>query len=155
MEAERQAAAMLLKKGVPVQIVAPFFLRIFRRKTIRFTLIFPTLYTLLRISREYLKITQDCTAELTTQQAMQVMNTDGKRVAKIVAIALLNRSYLLWLSGWLGNRLSKHLYPEDVLQLYELVVVHGGLEDFLNTIRLIHQTRITKPMNLSPIEKGS
>lgn len=146
---------MLLRKGVPVQIVAPFFLRIFRRKTIRFTLTFPTLYTLLRISREYLKITQECKAELTTQQAMQVMNTDGKRVAKIVAIALLNRSWLLWLSGWLGNRLSKRLRPEDVLQLYELVVVHGGLEDFLSTIRLIHQTRVTKPMNLSPNEKGS
>lgn len=155
MEAERQAAAMLLKKGVPVQIVAPFLLRLFGRKTIRFTLTFPTLNTLLRVSREYLKITQDCTAELTTQQAMQLINTDGKRVAKIVAMALLNRSWLLWLSGWLGNRLSKRLYPEDVLQLYELVVVHGGLEDFLSTIRLIHQTRITKPMNLSPNEKGS
>lgn len=155
MEAEQQAATILLNKGVPVQVVAPFFLRLFRRKKINLILTFPTLHTLLRISREYLKITQDCTAELTTQQAMQAMNTDGKRVAKIVAIALLNRSWLLWLGGWLGRRLSKRLRTEDILQLYELIVIHGGLEDFLNTIRLIHQTRITKPMNLSPNERES
>lgn len=155
MESEKQAAAMLLEKGVPVQIVAPFLLRVLlRKKTLNFSLTLPTLHTLLCISHEYVQL-QDGTKELNAWQAMQLLSQDGKRVRKMVAMALLNRSRLLWLSGWLGRQLSKSLTGEDILQLYQLIVVHGGLEDFLNTIRLIHQTRITKPMNLSPNEKGS
>ncbi len=155
MNAERQATQMLLEKGVPVQIVAPFFLRIFGKKSLSFTLTLPTLYTLMQIADECLKIEQDVTAELNTHEAMKLLANDGKRVRKIVAMALLNSSKWLWLSGWLGKQLSKCLKSEDMLQLYQLIVLHGGLEDFLNTIRLIRQTRITKPMNLSPNETGS
>ncbi len=155
MDAERQATQMLLEKGVPVQIVAPFFLRIFGKKSLSFSLTLPTLNTLLKIAHEYLKIGQEVASELNTQEGMQLLANDGKKVRKIVALALLNNSKLFWLSGWIGKQLSKALKPEDMLHLYQLIVVHGGLEDFLNTIRLIHQTRITKPMNLSPNEMGS
>ncbi len=120
-----------------------------------FHLTLPSLYTLMRIAYEYLKIEQDVTSELNTKQAMQLLANDGKKVRKIVALALLNNSKLFFLSGWLGKQLSKALKSEDMLHLYQLVVVHGGLEDFLTTIRLIHQTRMTKPMNLSPSERES
>lgn len=139
---------MLLKRGVPVQVSAPLFLRCFGKKRINYSLQLPKFNTLLRIAEMYLNLDIDASKTKTVNEAIALMRLSGKSVAKIIAIALLNGKRQ-WSIKWLAKRLSKSLTSEQMYYLFTLIVVHGGIEDFMSTIRLIEKTRITKPMNLS------
>ena len=154
MNAEKQAAIMLLKKGVALQIKAPFFFRIFGKKRIGLKLRLPTLHTLLCIAEEYLSVGVDVERELSLREALEITLISGRMASRVVAMAMINKASLLWLTGLLGRQLRKSLMAEELKYLYHLTVVYGGVEDFIATIRLIQKTRITKP-NLSQREKGS
>ena len=154
MNAEKQVPIMLLKRGVAVQIKAPFFFRLFGKKRMTLKLRLPTLHTLLCIAEEYLAVGVDADKELNLKEALEITLISGRMASRVVAMALINRSVLLWLTGLLGRLLRKNLTAEELKHLYHLVVVYGGVEDFISTIRLVEKTRITKPTDLSR-HKGS
>ncbi len=146
---------MLLKRGVPVQVKAPFFLRLFGKKRITLKLTLPTLHTLLCIAEEYLATGVDVDKELSLKEALEITLISGRMASRVVAMAIINKASLLWLCGLLAGVLRKSLTAESLKYLYHLIVVYGGVSDFIATIRLVQKTRITKPTDLSREEKGS
>ena len=73
----------------------------------------------------------------------------------IIAIAILNDPKKMWMYKIFSRFLSTSLQQEEINYLFHLLVIYGGVEDFINTIRLMETMKITKPMNLSPEEKMS
>lgn len=147
---EFQSANLLLKKGVRIQLLAPF-LWIFKRKK-SLVLTAPTLETLLKVARLYLTI-PPVGKEVGTTEAMGVMALHGKTVSLILAVTLRNGK-----EGWQTRRLAralrKSLSAEEIFYLFQLIVIHGGVQDFIATIRYIGQRRITAPI-LSQNEETS
>ncbi|HAY3590656.1 hypothetical protein CMU23_01400 [Elizabethkingia anophelis] len=149
---EKKAAEILLKRGVKVPVTAPLFLRIFRKKTISLIITSPTSNTYLRISHKFLKMDVNPDRDIDLKEAYEVYVKHGKKESEILALALLNSFFLYWLhkpfAWWLRCKITE----AEINYLYQLIVVYGGIQDFINTIRIIHSTRMTKPMNLSQKE---
>lgn len=152
---EKRAAGLLLKRGVKVQILAPLFFRLFRKKTIDLTITAPTTNTLLKIAHTYLSMGIGKTDELTVPEAFSILKNHSKGMTDIIAICILNSPKKMWLKGILSRLLANRLTQDHINYLFHLIVVYGGVEGFINTIRLVETTMITKPMNLSPEEKMS
>lgn len=156
IDIEKLAPDLLLKRGVPVPVTAPLFLRIFRKKTIKLVLFHPTGLTLLKIASKYLSMGVINDKDLSLPEAVKAYADHGKKVHQIVALGFLNSPYLNWLHKPLAWWLRRKLTEQHFLFLFNLLITHGGVEDFIATIRLIRKTRITKPMiNPSPKEKTS
>lgn len=152
---EKRAANLLLKKGVKVSITAPLFLRLLGKKNIELVITAPTIHTLLLISDKFLSMRINTKNEFTITEAFAIYKFYGKTMAEIVAIAILNSPKKMWRMKFLAKHLIKTLKPKELNYLFTLIIANGGIEDFINTIRLTETMRITKPMNLSPEEKMS
>lgn len=152
---EKRAADILLKRGVKVTIKAPLFLRWFGKKTIALVVQAPTLYTLIRIAEESLRIDVELEKEIQLNNAISVVNEHGITLSRIVALAVLNNPRKQWRVGLLSRYLLRNIDVKELFYLYQLILLYGGYEDFINTIRFTQTTRITKPMNLSQQEKRS
>lgn len=152
---ELQAARLLLKKGVLVPIVAPLLFRFFGIKTFKFTVKAPTAFQLLRIAELYLQMNVSTTTEMKATEVMRIYSKHHDKMAKIIAISMLKSTAKNWQINWLAKRLFRSVTQEDLNHIFRLLILHGGVQDFMNTIKLIEGTRITKPMNLSPKEETS
>ncbi|HLS12223.1 MAG TPA: hypothetical protein VK050_08675 [Flavobacteriaceae bacterium] len=151
---EKLAPQMLLKRGVKVNVRAPLFLRIFGKKELALTMYQPTARTLLKIANVYLKLTTiEDDGKLTS--LLKHYTKHSKKVHRVVSLGFLNSPRKMWRTNILAWYLARTLTEQHFLYLFQLLILHGGVEDFLSTIRLIEQTRITKPMNLSQERKTS
>ena len=152
---EQKAAKILLKRGVNVPVTAPLFLRILGKKRITLEVKAPTTNMLLKIADKFLDMGLDNVNDVSLIDGVKLLKTHGKKVSEVIALCILNHPKKVWrhkiLARFLGNRLGM----DEQLMLFQLIMVQGGVQDFINTIRLIMETRITKPMNLSPTEKMS
>lgn len=155
IDKEKRAASLLLKRGVKVQVLAPLFFRLFRKKTIDFTITAPTTNTLLEIAHCYLSMGIKKTDDLSIPEAFTLLKDHSKAMTDIIAIAILNDPKKMWMKKILSWFLSIRLTQDNINYLFHLIVLYGGVEDFISTIRLVETTMITKPMNLSPEEKMS
>ncbi|AGC39520.1 hypothetical protein JSO53_04235 [Riemerella anatipestifer] len=153
---EIKAAKLLLKRGVELMLPAPFFLRLFGKKQIKLTLKTPCLESQLAVSEAFLQtgifLKED---EISMQKALEILSNHGVRISEIIAMAIQNETRINWRIRRLAKRLRKNINTEEMSYLFSLLVAFSGVHDFTNTIRLIQETRITKPMNLSPTEKTS
>lgn len=153
-QTEKQVANMLLERGVKVQIKAPLFFRIFGKKKRELVLKEPKLSTLVAICVESLDFDFNLEKDYNLKEAAEVVAVDGKRMARLLALGIFGE-----ISNGRLNRLSKRLLADlsakQLFYLYQLIMVHGGVQDFMNTIRYTLETRITKPMNLSQEPKRS
>ncbi|MCD5969552.1 hypothetical protein LPQ39_09760, partial [Riemerella anatipestifer] len=93
--------------------------------------------------------------EISMQKALEILSNHGVRITEIIAMAIRNETKIKWKVRWLAKRLRQTINTEEMSYLFSLLVAFSGVQDFTNTIRLIQETRITKPMNLSPTEKTS
>lgn len=85
------------------------------------------------------------------KEAFELVKKHGVKMSHMVALGVhtvVPKRILAWL---LRRQLTQH----EISYLFHLIIVYGGIEDFINTIRLAEATRITKPMNLSPAEEMS
>ncbi|MFJ1412497.1 hypothetical protein [Capnocytophaga canimorsus] len=151
MEAEKQVVDLLLKRGVQVQVTAPLFAFFRQKKTL--ILGVPTCETLLHIAGEFLKM-EEIPNEITLNEAVKKVARDSRRLARIVALAVLNNPFSFRKTERLAKLLHKTLTQEQLSYLYSVIMTQSGVEYFISTIRYIGQTRITKPM-LSQQEKTS
>ncbi|AFR36548.1 hypothetical protein [Riemerella anatipestifer] len=153
---EIKAAKLLLKRGVELMLPAPFFLRLFGKKQIKLTLKTPCLESQLAVSEAFLQtgifLKED---EISMQKALEILSNHGVRISEIIAMAIQNETRINWRVRRLAKRLRQTINTEEMSYLFSLLVAFSGVQDFTNTIRLIQETRITKPMNLSPTEKTS
>ncbi len=106
--------------------------------------------TLLRVADLYLDMGIENTGEMAMPEAFALVKDHGKNMSRCVALCVNERWYRP-----LARLLLKKLTAAEINYLFTLVILYGGVEDFINTIRSIEETRITKPMNLSPNEQTS
>lgn len=144
---ERLAAENLLQRGVKVKIVAPWFIRWFK-KTVTLRLTSPFEGTLLRVSAYYLSagIKDHKLDDITIEESLLLMSVHGKAISKAVACALLNGYWsgklftkpLAWYLRW-------HLKPREMFALTSALLIYGGAGDFMNTTRLVRKMKTTAP----------
>lgn len=154
---EELTADAILENGVKVQVKAPFFLRLFRKKYISLKIYQPTMGNKLRINRLYIKmgIAPEALESCTQQTADALMIQHSHTLLRIVGIALCNGFIMPWLlNRLLAFWLKWKLTPKEVCALAQVLVVFSGTSHFMNTIRLIRETMITSP-NLSQQAQGS
>ncbi len=146
---EKQAAELLLKRGVKVPVTAPLLFRLFRKRIITLVVKSPTVLTYLKVAHKFLEMEVDPDRDIELKEAFEVYAKHGKKESEIIALCLLNNRFLYWfhkpLAWWLRGKVTE----TESNYLYQLIVVYGGVQDFINTIRLIKTTRMTAPMNLS------
>ena len=155
MATEKKAANILLKRGVNVPVTAPLFLRLFGKKTINLVVSAPTTYILISIAEKYLSMRIENTKDLTLPESFILLKNHAKTMSEIVSVCILNNEKKLWRHKFLASFIRKRLTAEELSYLFHLIIIYGGVEDFINTIRLMEAVRITKLMNLSPEEKMS
>ena len=173
-EAEKQELNRLIGKGVTFEVERTIrakqhgFLGFFkprfdRKETLTFTIQEPTLSTLDRIADEQIELKIDekiMSSDIGIQEAKKMVHEHGRRLAKIIAIAVLGQDVLRQVSGIGGikyvydyKRLEEltelffhNVKPSKLIQLSILVNTMGNLGDFTNSIRLMSAARTTMPI---------
>lgn len=155
---ERHTADLILKRGVRLELRAPLFLRLFGKKTLKLTVKSPYEGTLQRVSRYYLStgIKSEQLDNITHEEALSLMLVHGPQITKAVACAWLNG----WISGWLFTRplawyMRWHARPEDILVIATMILLYGGVSDFMNTTRSVRMMKTTSPRIEGQARKGS
>ena len=147
LNTEARAVDTLLQNGVNVPI-ATKYLRFIGVKKISFRLNEPSLGTLLYLSKIYLEIKTDETKfkdEVYRENYMMVPD-NCQRVAKFVAVALLNnRTLIKVFSKPFGYYLLWRLKPSKLFQAMVLILMISNVQSFTNSIRLMETFRMMKP----------
>ena len=157
MATEKMAADMILKRGARVQMRAPLFLRLFGKKKVAVKVRSPLEGTMMRVASYYLStgLTQEKLQDITHERALAVMAVHGKAINKCVACAVLNGYW----SGKLFTRflafyLRWHCKPEELLMIANILLLYGGVSDFMSTTRSVRLMKLTSP-RLGQDQKGS
>lgn len=147
-QSELRATELLLQRGVRVKARAPLFLRLFGKKTVTLKLSDPTGGALMRMGRWYLmcQLSADQLEEISTEDALLFNARYGDYIYRALACLfignkLLTKLFLKPYSVWLRESLT----VKDAFKLLQLVIVHGGLSDFMTTTRYIRSQMITVP----------
>lgn len=138
---------------------SPFFLRWIGKKKIHLTVSSPVEGALMVAAEHYLKtgLTLEDLEEPTTEQALSIMRTHGKAIEKAVAAA--------WLNGYWAIKLFTRLVawymrwnaePRHILHVAQLVLLYGGIQDFMSTTRSVRLLKVTESkLGQSKTTKGS
>lgn len=147
-QTELHATEVLLQRGVRVRVRAPFVLRLLFIKNITLTLSVPTGGALMRMGYWYLlcQLPLEKLEKISMEDAMLFQVKYGDNIYKALACLfignkLLTKIFLKPYSNWL----KENLPLQDVLTMLQLVIVHGGLEDFMITTRYIRGVMLTAP----------
>jgi hypothetical protein len=155
LEAQREAANILLDLGVSIPMTAPRLFRLFGLKRIRLTIRRPYWGTMVRISRAWLSlgITAETVKSNSLEDDMKLMSEHGKTVSKIVAYGILRGQFSGLFAGMLGRILLWRVHPVIMVEAAFKMATLSRVEDFTNTIRLLATMDVTRIM--SPDVKGS
>jgi len=173
---EREELRLLIGNGIsfvvtyfePVVVKIPrwgnWLGRLFKRKVRQqrerqreFTIKEPTLYTLDRLSMEYIElhIEEAKLKAAPRQQARLYYKEHSKRMALICAIAILGNEWedkkkleelAAFLHRWLKN--------SQLMELVSVVDLTNNLADFINSIRLVSSARTTMPSLIEQSNEG-
>ena len=155
LEAQREAANILLDLGVSIPMTAPRLFRWFGKKQVRLTIRRPCWGTMVRISRAWLSmgITAETIKANTNQDDLKLILQHGHTVTKIVAYGILRGWFSGLFAGLLGRILIWRVNPVLLVEAAYKLVTLSRVEDFTNTIRLLGTMDVTRMK--SPEEKGS
>lgn len=155
---ELHATETILQRGVRVKVRAPLLLRIFGLKTVSLTLRVPTAGALSRMGRWYLmcQLPLEKLEGISLEEALLFKVKYGRFIYNALACLflgnrMLTRLFMKPFSRWLMESMS----AAEALTLLQLVILHGGLEDFMNTTRLIRGKMLTPPKKSGPMTKRS
>lgn len=154
---EKFAADTLLQKGVQIKIRAPFLLRCFGKKTIGLTVTSPMEGTMHRVASYYLStgLTIDDLEDVTVEKALVLMTKHGKLISKAVAVAVLNGYYTGYLfTKILARYLRWHCKSNELFLLVNILLLYGGVEDFINITKSVRAMKLTTP-TMGHQKKGS
>lgn len=145
---ELHATETLLQRGVKVRARAPLLLRLFGKRVVTITLRQPTGGALLRMGEWYLRcgISYEELEDISINDALLFSVRYGNNIYNALACLFLVDKRLTWLlmkpvSNWLRESLS----TKDTFSLLSLAILHGGIEDFIRTTRLVKKKMITSP----------
>lgn len=148
---EKKTANLLLERGVIVHVTTPLFLWFGKKKT-EIVIKAPTTEKFLEIALLFLEMNIQNTGEMELKEAFELFVKHGEKMSEIIALCVSSGGDKI---PNLAKVLRRSLTQQEMSYLFHLVIAYGGIEDFINTIRLAEATRITKPMNLSPAEETS
>ena len=168
LEAERKELRLLIERGISftvnyqeerkVRIPRWRWLRFIKRTQViredkqrEYIVKEPTAYTLDRLSAEYIELVMDeeKIKENPRQEARRLFMVNNKRMARIVAIAVLgneweNRKKLEELTEFFG----KWIKNSQLLDLVQAIDLTNNLADFINSMRLMSSARTTMPTRI-------
>lgn len=155
LEAQREAANILLDLGVSIPMTAPRLFRWFGKKQFRLIIRRPCWGTMVRISRAWLSIgiTAETIKSNTLEDDMKLMQQHRKTVARIVAYGSLRGRFSGLFAPVLGSILLWRAHPTILVEAAYKLVTLSRVEDFTNTIRLLATMDVTRMT--SPVVKGS
>lgn len=145
---ELHAAETLLQRGVKVRARAPLLLRLLGKRTIVLTLRQPTGGALLRMGQWYLRcgIPQEQLEQMSVENALLFGLRYSNNIYNALACLLLVDKRITWLlMRPLANYLRESLTAKDALGLLSMSILYGGINDFMNTTRLVKSRMITSP----------
>lgn len=152
-EIEKRAAEILLDRGVAWPVRAPWWMRIFGKKTVNITVTALRLGTLLELSLRYEALglkPEDFV------NSPQLIAKNMKPVCRIVAACILNSCLgIMFFTRPLGYFIRWSFTGNMLLEVMIFIATFSGEASFSNTIRLIGDLKVTTPKNLSPEEQGS
>lgn len=169
LEAERKELKLLIRNGISFVVTyqeakvvrIPMFKRmqwlfkkrqrILEERSREFVVKEPTAFTLDRLSAEYIELVMDETKikEDPRQEARKLYMQHNKRMARIVAIAVLGNEWeqeekLEQLTDfflhWLKN--------STLYELVQAIDLTNNLADFINSMRLLSSARTTIPIRI-------
>ncbi|MDM1048061.1 hypothetical protein [Sphingobacterium hotanense] len=147
-QTELRATQTILQRGVRVRTRAPFLLRLLGKKTIVLTLRQPTGGSLMRMGYWFLMthLPLHKLEKISVEEALLYKVKYGDHIYKALAcLFLVGKVRTKLFLKPLSNYLKESLPVTDVLKLLQLVILNGGLEDFMNTTRLVRAKMITPP----------
>lgn len=182
LQLEQNELRKMIDEGVPFEIELtvtrrkPGFFGIFRKrekvKSKRTFLIGePTLNTLDRLSAVWLEMTIDETRLADTDYmatAKQLANAEARKLAKVIAIAVLGEDYydVTERGGTYRRKPNEKrlkdltalffhsLTPSELLTLAVIITNVSNLGDFINSMRLMSATRTSDPISNRIEEQG-
>jgi hypothetical protein len=151
---EKQAAEVLLDRGVRWKVPAPWYLRLIGKKTVSLGVTSLKLGTLLELSRLYIEM--DLTSEQMKGDTHKIIQDHLKTVCRITAMCILNskikiRLFTKPLARYILWAFTANMQLEVIL----FITNYSGTESFLTTIGFIRDLKITSPKNPSPEIQGS
>jgi hypothetical protein len=155
LDAQREAANILLDLGVSIPMTAPWLFRAVGIKKFRMTVRRPYYGTMIRISQAWISmdITAEVIAKNNLEDDLKLMASHGKTVAMIVAYGILRGRFTGLFAGLLARMLLWRVCPSLLIEAAYRLVTLSRVEDFTNTIRLIGTMNVMR--SLSPEIKGS
>lgn len=111
----------------------------------------PTAFTLDRLSAEYIELVMDeaKVKEAPRQEARRLFSKHNRRMARIVAIAVLGNQ---WEDkkqlGELTEFFSRWLKNSQLWELVQAIDLTNNLADFMNSMRLMSSARTTMPTRI-------
>ena len=173
LEAEKQELRLLINQGISFTIAyqeerivrVPRFKhmpwlfarkqRVLEEHSREFVIKEPTAYTLDRLSAEYIELVMDenTIKENPRQEARKLFMEHNKRMARIVAIAVLgnqweNKQKLEELTAFF----SKWIKNSQLFDLVQAIDLTNNLADFINSMRLMSSARTTMPSRIESQE---
>ena len=154
---ELHATETLLQRGVRVKVRAPLLLRLLFIKHITLTLSSPTGGALMRMGFWYLQcqLSADKLEKISVEDAMLFQVKYADYVYKALGCLFIgNKQLTKWFLKPYAHWLKENLTVKEALTMLQLVVIHGGLEDFMSTTRYIRGVMISAP-RLGQVTKRS
>lgn len=165
VEAEKKEIRLLISNGISftvdyvesitVRIPRFSFCKLLKKKVTtnepkqrEFVIKEPTLYTLDRLSAEYIEmvVDEEKIREAPRQQARIYFQEHNKRMAKVVAIAVLGNE---WDNADKLSELTEFFFRwlknSSLVELVQVIDLTNNLADFINSIRLLSSARTTIP----------
>lgn len=180
IEAEKKELNLLINRGASFEVERTVYLkptglfRLFKKlikstEKIKFVIKEPTLTTLDLIASEQIDLNIDervMSSEQGISEAKRLAKDHAKRMAKIVALAVLGQDYVIAISEGKKTRYEfdderldeltglffNNLKPSKLMQLTLLVNTMSNLGDFINSIRLMSGARTTMPIRIEEEE---
>lgn len=155
LDAQREAANILLDLGVSIPMTAPRLFRLFGKKQFRLTIRRPYWGTMVRISKAWLSIgiNAEEVKGNSIEDDMKLMTQHGKIIARIVALGSLRGWFAGWFAPHLGWFLLWRAHPTILVEAAYKLATLSRVEDFTATIRLLGTMNVTRMT--SPTVKGS
>lgn len=145
MEIKNVAAHTLLDRGVRINVRAPWFLRLFGKKEFAVTVRRLRYGVSLAISERLNNVGLDIKEEITVSDLYRLRQEKGKEFSIVIALALLNSYWLLWLKRPVATYIRAYMTEQNFVGLLFTLISFNSTKDFLNIIDLMRTQIVTNP----------
>lgn len=155
---EAYAADALLNRRLTINLPAPWLLRKFGKRTIRYGVPFPTGETLCRMAAIFCRMNLDLkelkAGDLGT--TLECIARNGKRVSRVIAEGMVGNSLLSrWMIRPLAWYIRCHTTMKGMAELAQVILLMASPEGFMNTIDSVATMNLMAPTPSQQTEEGS